>query len=119
MSQTLWTNAGGSLSGLSIPATGIPDDATALQTVMECSAWTDLSSSAAISIQISQDGGSTWGMAATFATRGGGNDLRTGQPLTSRWVSIGLPLAANRQMRASILVSGTQLITSNVSVVAI
>ncbi len=82
---------------------------------IECSAWTDPTSSAVVTLEYSTNGGTTWEpwCSCTFQ---GGTLTRQGTPLGTAVMSSGLPPAPSVAIRGTIQITGS-LVTQGISLV--
>lgn len=117
-SAAISTVSGGSYTGtVSIPSGTVPTGATSAGISIECSAWTDTASSAIVTLETSQDGGLTWMPWCAGAFNGGTKNMQ-GQPLTNATMGGSIPQTPGLQIRGTIVVSGTPLVTQGITVSA-
>jgi hypothetical protein len=59
---------------IDIPPTAMPEGCNYMELQVECSGWTDMTSSATITLNASRDGGKTWGLFTRGVMVGGALD---------------------------------------------
>lgn len=90
---------------LDIGPEAIPHGLNNLSLEVECSQWTDTTSSATVTLHISYDGGQSWGLLTNANFRGGAVDSQ-GNPKTIQRLSMFLR-DGQLQIKGSIQVHGT------------
>lgn len=116
MPTTIYTFPPGNYTGtITIPITDVAAGFNTLSCLIECSQWTDESSSLEATFQVSLDGGNTWLPAGGF---GGGGGLRSADKSGGVYMSgaTNAPPEAC-QIQGEIIITGT-LVTQGVTMEA-
>lgn len=101
-----------------VTARVIGDDATKLKLeIQRCtsaapSIWPNASTQLQVDLEVSYDGGSTWLAAGGFGAAGGVHVSRGGTELPITFGRFGVPAGTNRQLRATVTISGGPLRSS-------
>lgn len=123
-SSALWASASitslpaGSYTGtVSVPPGVLPSGSASTGINIECSQWIDPASTATVTLEISEDGGSTWRPWCSGLFTGGAKDIQ-GNLLANATMGGAIPAVAGLRIRGTIVVIGTPLVTQGIAVEA-
>ena len=116
MSTTLFSLQAGNYSNtvVSTPAV-VPNDVSTINIQIESSKWTDTTSSATITLELSKDNGATWQSWTSAIIKGGAVD-RKKQPVTTQSITASSKQVSGLQVKMTMVITGI-LITDSITII--